>query len=242
MKPFMNDFVKILLFSFSGILLFISCKSDRNSATFEPEKYTAEQFFKNVRIAGGSFSPDGSKLLVSTNESGIFNAIEIPIDGSPIKELTNSTEESIFAMSYTPDGNGFIYTADKGGNEINHIYLVTNGNEVKDLTPGENEKAGFSGWSRDKKSFYYTSNGRDPRFFDLMKMDLEKHSSTILYENLEGVQPASLSVDEKYLAAIKPVTTSSNEMFLINRETGETVDWKWDENQTIWLGPANGGK
>ncbi len=237
MKLFLHDFVKVFIFSFSGILLFISCKSDTNSETFEPEKYTAEQFFENVRIAGGSFSPDGSKLLVSTNESGIFNAIEIPIDGSPIKELTTSTEESIFAMSYTPDGNGFIYTADKGGNEINHIYLVANGNEVKDLTPGENEKAGFSGWSRDKKSFYYASNGRDPRFFDLMKMDLENHASTMLYENLEGVQPASLSVDEKYLAAIKPVTTSSNEMFLINRETGETVDWKWDENNPVSYNP-----
>ncbi len=44
-----------------------------------------------------------------------------------------------------------LYSADKGGDELNHIFLINKDGEITDLTPGENEKANFSGWSKDKK-------------------------------------------------------------------------------------------
>jgi hypothetical protein len=33
----------------------------------------------------------------------------------------------------------------------------------RDLTPGEKMKANFLGWSRDRKSFFFSTNERDPR-------------------------------------------------------------------------------
>jgi hypothetical protein len=45
----------------------------------EVKKYSIEQFYKNTRVAGGAFSADETKLLVSSDQSGIFNVYEIAI-------------------------------------------------------------------------------------------------------------------------------------------------------------------
>ncbi len=236
MKSTSNFSFACFFLLFISLMFAISCSSDK-STSFEPEKYTIEQFFENVRVSGGSFSPDGSKILVSSNESGIFNAMELPVDGSPGRTLTSSKDEYILAISYTPDGQGFLYTSDQGGNEINHIFLFKEGEKSKDLTPGANEKADFFGWKKDQTAFYYLSNGRDPSFFDLMKMDMSTHQASVIFKNTEGLFPSAISDDERFLALTRPVTTSSNEMILIDLQNGERKEWKYDENNPVSYSP-----
>ncbi|MDX1762180.1 MAG: S9 family peptidase, partial [Christiangramia sp.] len=45
----------------------------------EPKEYSIEQFYENTRVGGGRFSADESKLLISSDQSGIFNVYEIDI-------------------------------------------------------------------------------------------------------------------------------------------------------------------
>jgi hypothetical protein len=47
----------------------------------EIRKYSIEQFMKTVSIGGSSFSFDEKSILFSSNESGIFNAFVMPIQG-----------------------------------------------------------------------------------------------------------------------------------------------------------------
>ena len=50
--------------------------------TKRPSKqYTVEQFMATINIAGTSFSPDESKIVFSSNETGIFNAYVVPVTG-----------------------------------------------------------------------------------------------------------------------------------------------------------------
>ena len=84
-------------------------------------EYTIEQFMDNVIIAGGYFSHDEKNLLVTMDESNIFNAFSIPIDGGDAVQLTDSDRHSVFALSYFPADNRFLFLSDKGGNEIYHI-------------------------------------------------------------------------------------------------------------------------
>ena len=65
----------------------------------EVPEYTIKQFLDTVNYRGASFSPDGSKLLVTNDETGIYNAYSYPVDGSAPTALTNSTKESIFGVS-----------------------------------------------------------------------------------------------------------------------------------------------
>jgi dipeptidyl aminopeptidase/acylaminoacyl peptidase len=208
------------LLSFSLLALFLySCTKQ-----VEVKQYTVEQFYKNHNITGGAFSSDESKVLISSNESGIYNLYEIAVSDGSKRQVTNSTVESFFADGYVPGTSKMIYEADKGGNEINHLYLLNEDGSVSELTRGEKEKAFFGGWSKDKKSMYYISTLRDPRFFDLYKMKTGEWIPEMMYQNNEGIDVAGISADENYLALQKSITTSQNQLFLYNKASGKTTE------------------
>ena len=157
-------------------------------------QYSIEDFMNSTRYSGASFSPDNSKLLVSNNSTGIFNVYAIAVDGNETKQLTFSESDAMLAVSYFPEDERFLYTADQGGNELNHLYVLEmDGSEI-DLTPGENLKASFSGWSGDYKSFFVQTNERDPRFFDVYEYQLaEGYPREMIFRNEEGFfQPRCL--------------------------------------------------
>lgn len=212
--------MKQLIFLFLGISI-IACNPQVKKTETPVQKYTIEQFYKNLKISGGSFSFDESKLLVTSNETGIFNLFNIPVDGSSYEQLTNSTVESIFAISYFPEDGRILYSADKGGNEISHIYLRNEDGTAKDLTPWNEAKSNFSGWARDNKSFFFRSNKRDPKFFDVYEMDIETFTPTMIYQNNEGLDVSSISKNKQYFVLTITITKSNNEMYLYNRDTEE---------------------
>ena len=189
----------------------------------EVSKYTIEQFYDNLSIGGGSFSADESKLLVSSNQSGIYNVYALKVDGSGEQQLTFSEEESFFAESYFPEDDRFLYSADKGGDENNHLFMQEPDGTVTDLTPWEGVNSQFGGWSRDFKYLYLVSNKRDPRFFDMYKMDLENFDPVLMYENKENLTPASISNTGRYLTLTQDLTTSNNEMYLLDLNSGEIL-------------------
>jgi protease II len=187
----------------------------------EVKQYTIDQFYKSTRIIGGAFNTDETKLLVSTDKTGIFNVFEINLADSSQKQITHSTVESFFAMGYVPGTGKILYDADMGGNELNHIYLLDEDGTTKDLTPGDKAKSIFTGWSKNKKFMYYISNKRDPQFFDAYKMSISDWRPVMLYKNEKGLDFAGISVDENYIALQKSITTSENQLFLFNRATGQ---------------------
>lgn len=210
------------------LLFLFACKQEKPAAPpREVKQYTIEQFYKTKATGAGVFSPDEQKLLVHTNESGIFNLYEINIADGSKKALTTSTTESFFAIDYVSATGEVLYSADKGGNENSHIFLLKADGTSRDLTAGEKEKAQFSDWSKDKKSFWYSSNKRDPRFFDLYKMDVGTWKASLVYENKEGYGISGVSKYGDWLALSKPITTSENQLFLYdlkNKQLKEISD------------------
>ncbi|MBL0019430.1 MAG: hypothetical protein IPP17_24115 [Bacteroidetes bacterium] len=105
-------------------------------------QYTIEQFYKNTNVGGGFWSQDESKLLVHSNETGIYNLYEINVADGKMTALTHDTVQSLYAQGYIhpagPEANlynqGIIYSADQGGNELSHIYFLHDGIST-DLTP-----------------------------------------------------------------------------------------------------------
>src|SRR5690606_26199687 len=124
-----------------------------------PKSYTSEQLRNNVSVMAAGFNHDETKILTTNSSSGILNVHEINIADTVSTPLTSSQDESFFAETYLPGGNRFIYSSDKGGDENGHLFLMSPGTtEAKDLTPWENSKNEFGGWSVDKKSMYVSSN------------------------------------------------------------------------------------
>ena len=211
---------------------FLSCKNEPKETVAEkvPEitQYTIEQFMDNEAVGNGSFSPDKSKLLVHSNRSGIFNLYEIPVTGGEFKPLTQSDSSSFFAISYFPKDERILFSSDGNGDEIDHIYLRDNEGVVTDLTPFEGAKCDFYGWNDDKTAFYFGSNKRDPRYFDVYKMNIDDFSTELFYQNNEGLNLNGISRDESFIALSKAVNTNDSDLFLVNRETNKQT--KINEN------------
>ena len=75
------------------------------------KEYTIEQFMNTVRIGGASFSSDEKSILFHNNKSGIFNVYSVPVTGGAATQLTSSTKESTFAVTYFPnDARSFTRT------------------------------------------------------------------------------------------------------------------------------------
>jgi len=215
--------MKSLLFISVLLLVLGGCTIQKPGKGREVPAYSIEAFYKNVKVRGGSFSADESKLLVTSNKSGIFNAYKLPLDGTAMEPLTHSGEESMYGISYFPEDDRILISSDQGGNEINHIFMRDTDGTVIDLTPWETAKSNFYGWARDQKSFFFISNKRDARYFDLYEMELESFESILLFENNDGYDIGAISHDKNRLVLTKSITTSQNEMFLFTRDAAELI-------------------
>ena len=207
-----------------SILLFIIMVGCDESQKRDITKYKIDAFFDNIAISGGYFSSSEDKLIFSSNESGIYNIYEVNINNGAVSQLTNSKKESFFIRSYVPGSDDFIYSADKGGNEISHLYLQKKEGEIIDLTPGENEKSSFYKWSKDNSILYYLSNKRDSRYFDLLKMSVNDWKSSVVYENKNNMSISSISGNEKFLLLSESITTSENKFFLLELSSGKITE------------------
>ena len=183
------------------------------------KQYTIEQFRNTTTIFGSSFSADETKILFSSNKSGVYNAYTVPVEGGEPTQLTNSTGDAIFSYSFFPNDNRILFRSDKGGNEIWHLYLREEDGTIKDLTPYEGARAIFYGWSFDEKSLFYGCNKRDPKFMDIYEMNIETFASEMIYQNDHGYNFNDISNDKHYFIFSKSITTSNSDMYLYNSET-----------------------
>ena len=226
----------IITFTFAVIIV------DAQSAKHLPKAYTSAQLRKTITINPAGFNMNDSKILVSSNESGIFNVCEINVADKKSVSLTNSKEDGMYAVDYLKGSNKFIYAADKGGNEDQHLYITQKGNtEIKDITPWPKSKNQFFGWSKDDKSIYITSNKRDARFFDVLKLDTATWTETMLYKNDSAYTPSAISKNEKLITLSKEITTDKNELYLFNIETKSTTRLS-NSNEATWTAMAFGNK
>lgn len=214
--------MKKAILVYLSIILFWGCKEKKET---EPsiadtlKTYTIEQMMDNESVFGGSFSSDKSKLLVSSNRSGIYNMYTVPVSGGDLLPVTASDSASIFSISYFPNDDRMLFRMDNNGDEIYHIFLRDISGEHKDLTPFEGARTSFYGWAKDDKSFFFTSNQRDKRFMDLYEMDLTTLKPELLYQNDESYNIGGLSDDKKYLPLIKSINTNDSDLFVYNLMT-----------------------
>ena len=177
----------------------------------------------NNRTSGGYFSKDANKLIYSSDKSGIFNIYEVDLKTNEEIQLTDSKEESFFARGYSPTTGEVIYSADKGGNENSHIYIIRDGKSI-DLTPGKNTKASFFGWTKDELEMYVISNSRDPRFFDLYKIDIKTLSSEMVFKNDRGYNINSISNNDNYLVLSLNISRSEQKLFLFDFKRTQQIE------------------
>jgi dipeptidyl aminopeptidase/acylaminoacyl peptidase len=189
-----------------------------------PVRYSAKTFFDTTSYAlaaaaGHGFSPDGRSLLITSDKSGVFNAYALPVAGGEATPLTRSPDHATFPASYFPGDERILFTADKGGDELDHVFVRERDGTVKDLTPGENVKADFAGWSADGRSFFLTSNARNPEMFDLYAYDSATYARKRVFQN-DGYAIGAISRDGRWVALVKERTSADNNLYVADLKAG----------------------
>lgn len=213
-------------------LLLLACSKPAEKVVKQPvveekdlvfQTYTAEEFYKTTSVFGSSINADASAVLISNDETGIFNAYKMPLDGSTPVQLTHSVDESVFVVSWFPKDDRVLYTADKGGDELDHLYVRELSGDVKDLTPGTGLKANFVGWHEDNNQFFVASNERDPKFFDVYRYQISDYSRELVYQNSVGYSVESISPNGQYIALSKTITNADSNLYLADLDANDEL-------------------
>jgi dipeptidyl aminopeptidase/acylaminoacyl peptidase len=195
----------------------------KTAAVVEIPKYSAQVFFETTsygltNAAGYAFSPDGKAVLMSSDASGVFNVYSLPLDGNAPEQLTTSTDNAVFAVSWFPKDFRVLYTYDSGGNELNHVFVREADGSSVDLTPGDQLKAGFLAWAKNGESFYLESTERDQQNFDVYRYSASDYGREMVFENA-GFQVSAISDDGRWLALDKPRTSADSDIFVVDLQS-----------------------
>jgi len=197
---------------------------DDTAASPDPhsaEAHSAEVFFNTTSFgmassSGHAFSSETGQLLISSDETGVFNAFALDPESGTREALTTSTGNAVFAVSWFPADGRALVTMDGGGDELNHVYVRELDGTLTDLTPGDNVKADFAGWTADGTGFWVTSNERDPAAFDLYAYDAGSYERELVFENTDALQPTAISPDGRWLALDRPRTSADSDILLVD--------------------------
>jgi dipeptidyl aminopeptidase/acylaminoacyl peptidase len=201
----------------------VACTTTREPAleSRSVPSYSIEDFLGTTVYQGASFTADGKAILASNDSTGVLNVYAVPVDGTPPQPLTRSATESIALSAAFPHDARFLYLSDQGGNELSHLYVQEADGTAKDLTPGDKLKANFLGWASDDKSFFASTNERDPRFFDLYEFAADGYARTLLYRNDKGYELGPVTVDRRLVALRQNHTETDTDIILFDRQANK---------------------
>src|SRR5262245_4513290 len=115
----------LIVLSLAALLALPCCTVERpRSEGAAGARYPIEDFLATTgMLRNFSFSPDGTSILVSSDESGVFNAVTVPVGGGRPQPLTRSKDDAVEVQTYFPHDLRFLYLSDRGGNELSHLYV-----------------------------------------------------------------------------------------------------------------------
>jgi len=178
--------------------------------------------FDNPERAGGQISPDGRWLGYIAPRDGVLNVWVAPADApDQARPITNDRVRGIRGFAFAFTGNHVLYGQDDGGDENFQVFAVDlTSDESRALTP-KGPRASVAGTSRDLPGQVLVSiNDRDPKFFDLVRIDIASGETTRVVEN-EGYE--SFITDDQFALryASRPRPDGGYDWFI-----REGNDWK----------------
>ena len=161
--------------------------------------------------SGFAWSADDSRILITSDETGDREA------------LTASETDATFALSWFPEDDRAVVMADSGGNEINHIYVRELDGRLNDITPGDEVRAQFLGWSPDGTDMWVMTNERDQTAMDIYAYDTLSYESGIVFQNDDSLDIGDVSPDGRWLALVRNRTSADSDILLVDLASGDTT-------------------
>lgn len=182
----------------------------------EITQYSAATLYETISYGGSSVNATGDAVLLHSDETGVFNVYRIALATGEKTALTQSVDDAVYAESFFPADDRMLYSGDKGGDELDHLYVRELDGAVKDLTPGAKLKGQFLRFSKDGNTFFVMTNERDAKFFDIYQYDSKTYARAMVYKNEAGMQPEAVSGDGRWLALNRSNNNADSDVFVVD--------------------------
>lgn len=204
-----------------------------------------EALFGNPSRAGGSISPNGEWLGYIAPRDGVMNVWVAPrATPDQAKPVTNDQGRGIRGFQFAYTGNHVLYAQDVGGDENFQVFATDlSSGETRELSPKGSRASIAGNSSKFPNELIVSHNQRNPRFFDLYRVNLTTGESTLLLQN---DQYTGFVVDDDFQVRIAQQQTpdGGNQWFL--NEGGQFKPWskvaQEDSLTTFLAGFTHDGK
>jgi Tol biopolymer transport system component len=130
-----------------------------------------------------SFSPDGRRIALLSNLSGVPQVWIAPSTGG-WPTMVTALEDPVGGVEWSPDGAWLAISVAPGGGMNQQVYLVRpDGTELRRLTEGGRETNWLGGWSADGAGLMFASNRSNPESMDAYLFDIGKDGPSLAAKN-----------------------------------------------------------
>jgi dipeptidyl aminopeptidase/acylaminoacyl peptidase len=189
------------------------------------ERYGIDRYL-NIRSANSpALSQTGDRIAFLTNITGTSQVWMIGAQGGWPDQFTFYTDRVDF-IQWSPDGTGFIFGKSKGGDENAQLYwLSADGSQIRALTDAPRIRHNFGAWSHDGKKISYSSNKRNPNYFDVYIMDVATGREQLVYQQDGSNGPVAWSFDDRQLVVAHEGEALSldNDLYLVDIATRQAT-------------------
>ena len=181
-----------------------------------------ERMSRIGRCVSPSFSPDGERLAVVCDLSGIPQVWIVPASGG-FPRMVTAFDDQVGGVLWSPGGDRLALSLAPGGGMNQQIYLVRpDGTDLSRITDGGEENNWLQGWSPDGTAVILSSNRDDARSMDAFLFEAGTGALRKVYD-LDGIGGvASLSRGGDRGLLYEMVSRGDDDVSLLTLESGET--------------------
>ena len=181
-----------------------------------------ERMSRIGRCGSPSFSPDGERLAVVCDLSGVPQVWTVPAAGG-FPAMVTAFDDQVGGVEWSPDGEWLAFGLAPGGGMNQQVYLARpDGTGVRRVTDGGKENNWFQGWSDDGSALVLSSNRDDPGSMDAFLYELGPGALRKVYD-LQGIGGLTdLSRDGRRGVLYQMASRGDDDLYLLDLESGET--------------------
>ncbi|WP_243292225.1 S9 family peptidase [Bacillus sp. FJAT-47783] len=188
-------------------------------------QFTEEELLAYLTVKSASKSeaiPTKNKFTFISNITGLPQVWTMNEEQEPVEYV--HFEDRIMSVHHSPKGDKTVVGMDDNGNEKQQLFLFKQSSgEIEPLVQAPDCFHHFGGWSPNGKFITFSSNRRNPGFFDVYIQDITNKKTDVVYRFDGKCIPLRWLPDGENILIEIPETNIDQAIYILNIETGKTT-------------------
>jgi dipeptidyl aminopeptidase/acylaminoacyl peptidase len=211
-------------FLFYPLLCLMMCRVATAQETDKRLKTLVTQMSRITRCGNPTFSPDGKRLAVVCDLTGIPQVWIVDAAGG-WPRLVTDMPNPVTTVFWSPKSDWVAFSAAPGGGLNEQTYLIRpDGTDQRQITDGGKEDNWLDGWSSDGKELMIASNRRGQEGMDNYVVDPFERQFQLTSQNDGSGDYYDISNNGRFALLRRVHSRGNNDLYLVDlRENKETL-------------------